>query len=131
MLKAKLGSFAIACMLGCTSLSPVYAFAAETNTESITLSENTQTQSDKKAAFDEMMKKATEKWNSLSAKQKTEVYSLIENEMKSEIKLMDKFVELGIIKKEDATAFKARLMERFSKLKESGEFPLARPKKQK
>jgi catalase len=131
MLRAKIGSLAIACMLGCVSLSPVYAFAAETNTESTTLSENTEKQKDKKAAFDEAMKQATEKWNSLSASQKAEVYSLIENEMKAEIKLMDKFVEFGIISKDDATAFTARLMERFSKMKDSGEFPLARPKNSK
>lgn len=131
MLKAKLGSFAIACLLGCASLSPVYAFAAETNAESVTLSENAQNQKDKKASFDKAMKEATDKWNSMSAKQKDEVYALIEDEMKSEIKLMDKFVELGIIEKRDATAFKARLMERFSKMKESGEFPLARPKSSK
>jgi hypothetical protein len=128
MLKAKLGSMAIACMLGCVSLSPVYAFAAETNTESITLSENNQSQQEKRAAFDDAMKKATEKWNSLSESQKAEVYSLIENEMKAEIKLMDKFAELGMIGKDDATALKARMMDRFSKMKSSGDFPLARPK---
>lgn len=131
MLRAKLGCLAITCMLGCVSLSPVYAFAAETNAESITLSENKQTQKDKKAAFEEAMKKATEKWNALTAEQKAEVYSLIENEMKAEIKLMDKFVELGIISKEDGTAFKAHMMERFSKMKESGNFPLSRPKSSK
>lgn len=130
MFRAKLGSFAIACMLGCASLNPVYAFAAETTAESVTMSENAQNQKDKKAAFDEAMKKATDKWNSLSAKQKSEVYALIENEMKSEIKLMDKFVEFEIIDKNDAAAFKARLMERFSKMKKGGEFPLAMPQKQ-
>lgn len=129
MLKAKLSSFAIACILGIMSIAPVYAYAAETDTKSITLSEKNQ--KDKKAAFEEAMKKATEKWNTLTASQKADVYALIENEMKAEIKLMDKFVELGIISKEDATALKARMMERFSKLKESGEFPLARPKSSK
>lgn len=131
MLKAKIGSLAIACMLFCGSIGPVCAFAAETNTESITLSENTQNQQDKNAAFDAAMKKATDKWNSLSASQKAEVYALIENEMKAEIKLMDKFVELGIISKEDTTALKARMMDRFSRMKSSGEFPLSRPKGRK
>lgn len=131
MLKAKLGSFAIACMIGCASLSPVYAFAAETKTESVTLSKDNQNQRDKKAAFEEAMKKATDQWNSLSDKQKNEVYTLIENEMKAEIQLIDKFAELGIVSKNDATAYKARLMERFSSMKQSGEFPLARPKRSK
>lgn len=128
MYKTKLCSFAIACMLGCASLSPIYAYAAETNTGSVTLSENNQGQQDKRAAFDEAMKKATETWNALSEKQKAEVYALIENEMKAEIKLMDKFVELGLINKEDSLAYKARMMERFKKLKDSGEFPLTRQK---
>jgi DNA-binding protein Fis len=130
MFKAKLRGFAIACMIGCVSLSPVYAFAAETNTESVTLSEKdkSQNQNDRKAAFDETMKKAMEKWNALTDQQKAEVYSLIENEMKAEIKLMDKLVEFEIINKEDATAFKARLMDRFNKIKESGQFPLSRQK---
>lgn len=131
MLKAKIGSLAIACMLLCQSIGPVSALAAETNTESITLSENTQNQQDKKAAFDDAMKKATEKWNSLSASQKAEVYSLIENEMKAEIKLMDKFAELGIISKDDVNALKARMMDRFSKMKSGGEFPLSKPKGRK
>lgn len=130
MFKAKLGGLALACLLGCASLSPVYTFAAETNTESITLSENTQGQ-DKKAAFDDAMKQATDKWNSLSASQKAEVYSLIENEIKAQIRLMDKFVELGIINKDDATALKARMMDRFKKMKDSGEFPLGRPRSSK
>jgi polyhydroxyalkanoate synthesis regulator phasin len=128
MYKAKICSFALACMIGLGSLSPMYAYASETNTESVTLSENDKSQKDKKAAFDEAMKKATDTWNKLTDKQKAEVYSLIENEMKSEIKLMDKLVELGMINKEDAMTFKARMMERFKKLKESGEFPLTRQK---
>lgn len=130
MSKAKFRGFAIACIMGCVSLSPVYAFAAETNTESVTLSEKdkSQNQNDKKAAFDDAMKKATDKWNTLTAQQKADVYSLIEDEIKSEIKLMDKLVDLGIINKEDASSFKARLMDRFNKLKESGEFPLGRQK---
>ncbi len=131
MLKTKLGSFALACMLGCASISPVYAFAAETKTESVTLSENDQNQKDRRAAFEEAMKKATVQWNSLSEKQKGEVYALIENEMKAEIQLIDKLAELGIVSKDDATAYKARLMDRFSRMKKSGEFPLARPKRSK
>ncbi|MDD3173794.1 MAG: DUF2680 domain-containing protein [Herbinix sp.] len=130
MLKAKLRGFAIASMVGCLSLTPAYAFAAETNTESVTLSEmdKNQNQNDKKAAFDEAMKKATEKWNALTDKQKAEVYSLIENEIKSEIKLMDKLVEFEIINKEDASSYKARMLERFKQLKDSGGFPLTKQK---
>lgn len=131
MYKAKLCSFAIAGLMGFVSLSPIYAYAAETNTESVTLSEKDKDQKDKKAAFEEAMKKATEKWNTLTEKQKAEVYVLIENEMKAEIKLIDKLVEFDIISKEDATTFKARMMEKFKKLKDSGEFPLTKQKETK
>lgn len=133
MNKTKFCSIAIAFVIGCTSLSPITAYAAETNTESITLSQNEQGQKDRRAAFEDSMKKAADQWNTLSDKQKAEVYALIENEMKSEIKLMDKLVEFGIITKEDSSAFKGRMLERFKKIKSSGEFPLTRhrgPKKQ-
>lgn len=128
MLKAKFCGFAIACIMGCAAINPVYAYAADTKTESVTLSPKGKTQKDKKAAFDEAMNKASEKWTALNEKQKAEVYALIEDEIKAEIRLMDKLLEFGIISKEDATTFKARMMERFKKVKESGEFPLARPK---
>lgn len=130
--KAKFRGFAIACILGCLSLSPVYAFAAETNSESVTLSDNKdQNQRDRKAAFDDAMKRATDKWNALSDKQKAEVYALIEDEMKAEMRLMDKLVEFDIISKEDASAFKAHMMNKFNKLRESGQFPLTRQKNSK
>lgn len=131
MLRAKLCSFAIAGIIGCASLSPVNAFADETKSESITLSEKNDSQKDKKAAFEEAMKRATEKWNALTDKQKSEVYNLIEDEMKAEMKLMDKLVEFEIISKEDATAFKAHLMTRFKEIKDSGQFPLIRQKPSK
>jgi DNA-binding protein Fis len=132
MVKAKFRGFAIACIAACLSLSPVSAFAAETNTESVTLSDNkNQNQNDKKAAFDDAMKKATDKWNALTDKQKAEVYALIEDEIKAEMRLMDKLVEFGIINKEDASAFKAHIMNKFNKLRESGQFPLSRQRSSK
>lgn len=131
MNKTKFCSFALACIIGCTSISPLYAYAAETNTESVTLSESSKSQKDRHAAFDAAMKKATEKWNTLSEIQKAEIYALIEDEMKSEIRLMDKLVELDIISKSDGSAFNARLLERFKKMKDSGEFPLTRNKPSK
>jgi hypothetical protein len=128
MYKAKLCSFAIACMVGLVGISPMTTFAAETNTESATLSETDKDQKDKKAAFEEKMIQASEKWDSLTMKQKEEVYSLLENEMKAEIKLMNKLVTLGVMQKEDVEVFKAHMLETFSKVKESGEFPLLRQK---
>ena len=131
MLKAKLCSFAMAGIIGCGGFLPMYANAAETNQESVTLSDKNDNQKDRKAAFRESMEKANEKWNSLSAQQKDEVYALIEDEMKAEIKLLDKLVEFDIISKDDATAVKGHLMGRFGQLKKSGEFPFMRQRSEK
>jgi len=51
--------------------------------------------------------------------------------MKSEIKLMEKLVDLGIISKEDASKIITRMQEKLNELKKSGGFPLARPKQEK
>lgn len=128
MYKAKLSGFAIACMMGLIGISPNATLAAETNTESVTLSEKSKNHNEKKAAFEEKMKKANENWKALTPKQKEEVYSLLENEMLDETKLMDKLVEFGVIAKEDVEIMKAHMLERFNKIKESGEFPLLRRK---
>lgn len=122
MLKAKIYSFAIACMVGAFGISPVTTFAAETNIETVTVSES-KNGNNNRAAFEEKMIKASEKWNTLSDKQKQEVYSLLENEIKDEGILMDKLVELGVFEKADVDMYKTRLNEKFNQLKQSGEFP--------
>lgn len=124
MNRTKLYGFAIACLLGVIGISPVTIFAAETNTDTITMTEKNNDHKGKKAAFDEKLKKAGEKWNALTAKQKNEVYTLMENKMKEDNKLMDKLVELGVMEKVDADAVKAHMSEKYEKVKESGEFPL-------
>lgn len=126
MLKAKLCSFAIAGLIGCASFLPMSAYATETNNESVTLSEKNDNHKERKAAFEESIKKANQKWNSLTAQQKAEVYALIEDEMKSEMRLLDKLAEFEIISKEDAAAVKGHLMSRFGEIKKSGEFPFMR-----
>lgn len=126
MNKTKLGSLTIACMIGLVGLNPMTSYAATTNTESATLTEMNQNQKNTRAAFEEKMKKSTEKWNSLTAKQKEEVYALIEKDMQTQNQLMDKLVEFGVIEKADAELIKAHLLDRYTRLKESGEFPFAR-----
>ena len=128
MRKTKLSGFAIACIVGLVGLFPVSTFAAETNTESVTLSEKDKSQKENRAAFDEKMRIANEKWNTLSAKQKNEVYALLESKLKEENRLMDKLVELGVMEKVDADTLKAHMSENFNKVKASGEFPLLRKK---
>lgn len=131
MYKAKLCGFAIASMIGLVGISPINSFAAETNKESITLSETSSDQKDLKAAFEMKMKKANEKWKSLTTKQKDEVYALIENEIQVEKNLMDKLVEFGVMEKADAAILKTNMMNKFNQLKESGEFPLFKQKSNK
>ncbi len=129
--KRKLCGFAIAGMIGFLSISPITTFAAETNTESVTQSEMNKDQKDEKAAFKEKMKKASDKWKTLTSKQKEEVYALIENEMEVENKLMDKLVEFDVLEKEDAELIKTHMLDGFNKMKESGEFPFIRQKGKK
>jgi hypothetical protein len=128
MYKAKLCGFAIAGMIGFASLTPITTFAAETNTESVTLSETGGDQKELRAAFEKKMQKANEKWKSLTAEQKNEIYSMLENEMQIEMKLMDKLVEFGVMEQQDATILRTFMTDKFNKLKQSGEFPLYRQK---
>ena len=129
MYKAKLCGFAIASMIGFASMSPINAFAAETNKESVTLSETSSDQKELKASFENKMEKANEKWNSLTAEQKNEIYSMLESEMQIEMNLMDKLVEFGVMEKQDAIILRTYMMDKFNRLKESGDFPLYRQKR--
>lgn len=131
MFKSKICGFAIAFMIGCVSISPVNAYAAETNSESVTLSENNKDQKDQRTAFEDVLNKANEKWSTLTDKQKAEVYALLEKEMKAEFKLMDKLVEFGVFQKEDAAYIKTRMNEKLNEIKQNGVFPLAMPKRNK
>lgn len=126
MYKAKLFGFAAACILGLGSISPITVLAADTKTESVAVSEKDSNQKDNRAAFDEAMKKANEKWNALSKTQKDQVYTLVENEMKAEVQLFDKLAELGVMEKNDVAVIKTHMLERLNQLKASGEFPFVR-----
>lgn len=131
MNKAKLSSFAIAGAIGLASLSPITTVAAETKTESTTQAEiktDCKDCKDKKAEFDKKMKAAREKWSSLSQMQKDEVYSLLENNMRENNKVLDKLVELKVLEQTDVDVLKANQATKYQKMKESGEFPLLRGK---
>jgi 3-hydroxyacyl-CoA dehydrogenase len=128
MYQAKLFGIAAACVLGLSSVSPAVAYAAEANAESTTLSENEKSQKGGRAAFEDAMRKAVEKWNTLTDNQKAEVYALVEDEMKAEMRLLDKLVELCVMEKNDVSLLKNRMQERFNQLKASGEFPFVKQK---
>lgn len=134
MYKAKLFGFAIACILGLGSLSPITARAADMQTESAAASERDKNQKSNRTSFDEVMRKANEKWNALSDSQKEQVYTLLENEMKAEMQLFDKLAELGVMESNDVAAIKSHLQDRLNQIKASGEFPFVRqrgPKRSK
>ncbi len=130
MSKSKLCGFAFACVLGIFAMNPIPA-AAEDNSESLTLSQKNKDQQDQRAAFEDAVKNAIEKWGTLNDKQKAEVYTLLENEMKAEYSLLDKLVELGVFNKEDATFIKERMQEKLNSIKKSGDFPLAKPQRER
>lgn len=128
MNRIKLCGLALAGMIALTGLGTITANAAETNTESATLSEGNKGKNSKDAAFDQKIKKAESAWQSLTPEQKEEVYKLLETEMDDEAKLLDKMVELKVLDKEDAARFKAFKTQKLEKLRENGEFPLMKKK---
>lgn len=135
MSRVKVCSMAIACLVSIIGMSPISTFAAETDSESVTLTETDEIQQDKKEEqkdiFRDKKKEAREKWDTLSEKQKDEVYQLLEKNMKIQYEIMDKLVDLGVLHKEDVTVMKANMAERLERAKEKGEFPLFKEKKRK
>ena len=129
MLKSKLFGLAIASMVGWLYMSPIDAQASETNSESVTLSESSKDQRDTKPPqYEDSLQKAIDKWSTLTNRQKAEVYALLEKEMKAEIKLVNKLVDLGVLDESDANAITTRMQDKLAELKKSGEFPLSRPR---
>ncbi|MDF2906063.1 MAG: hypothetical protein K0R34_1384 [Herbinix sp.] len=128
MLKARLFGLAIATAVVITGISPVTASAAAADTQTVELLEKDKDHKGNRALFEEKMNNAIKKWNTLTTEQKKDVYALLENEIKVQNKILDKLVDLGVMTKEDAVMLKLERMQRYNKLKESGEFPLMKPK---
>lgn len=64
-----------------------------------------------------------ERWQSLKAEEKAQVYTLFEQRIKDDNAVLDKLVELGIVDSDKADRIKQYRLERFEKQKENGEFP--------
>lgn len=126
MWKGKLCCFVVACSLGLVGSSSMAVAAQEPESVTVILSDDEQKAD--RAAMEKKMKEASEQWDALSYKQKEDVYYLVEEQLKSEFKIINKLVELKVIAKEDAVILKATMMAKFSKLKESGDFPLPKHK---
>ena len=129
MNKMKLCGLALAGFIGLTGLGTITVNAADTNTESATLSEVKNDRDSKDAAFDEKIQKAENAWQSLTKEQKEDIYALLEAEMDDEAKLLDKMVEYKVLDKSDSDRFKAIKTQKLKKLRENGEFPLMKRKK--
>ncbi|MDF2484373.1 MAG: hypothetical protein K0R46_541 [Herbinix sp.] len=127
MYKTRLFGLAIAIVVAILGFGPITAFAAEADTRTVVMSEKDKDHKGNRALFEEKMNNAIKKWNTLTTEQKKDVYALLEDEMKAQNKLLDKLVDLGVIAKEDAMMLMLERMDRFTKMKESGEFPLLKP----
>lgn len=131
MFKTRLFGVVAALAVMISGVTPVTASAAETDTGTMTLSEKDKDHKGSRALFEEKVNKAIRKWNTLSADQKNEVYTLLEEESKAQDKVLDKLAELGVMDKKDTERMKSRRADYMKKLKESGDFPLFRQRGRK
>lgn len=67
---------------------------------------------------------AKSNWEKLNEKQKQEVYALIGERAAAEVRLMEKYAELGIIDQTVLARFREKLGEKLDAIKDSGELPL-------
>jgi uncharacterized protein YlbG (UPF0298 family) len=126
MFKARLFGIVAAVAIIINGVTPVTAFAAETDTGTMTLSEKDANHKGSRALYEEKINKAIQKWNTLTAAQKNDVYALLDVERKAQDKVLDKLAELGVMDKKDTEGMKSRRADYMKKLKESGDFPLLR-----
>jgi ribosomal protein S20 len=131
MLKTRLFGIVAAIAVTVIGVTPVTAFAAETDTGTMTLSEKDKDHKGSRALFEEKVNEAIKKWNTLSTDQKNEVYTLLDEERKAQDKVLDKLAELGVMDKKDTERMKSRRADHMKKLKESGDFPLLRQRGRK
>ncbi|OJU12147.1 MAG: hypothetical protein BGN88_05955 [Clostridiales bacterium 43-6] len=78
---------------------------------------------EEKASLKAEFQAVKDKLGSLTDKQKAEIYGLMEKKNADEKLLIDKYVELGILSADKADTLKAKISERFSKMKENGTVP--------
>ena len=131
MLKTRLFGAAIACAVAMIGLNPAAAFAADTDTQTEVKPKNDENRKESKALYEEKMNNAIRKWDALTADQKDEVYTLMEEEIKQQDKLLDKLAELGVMDKKDVKKLQSGRTEWFNKMRQSGKFPLLKQKGRK
>ncbi|MGF7145802.1 23S rRNA G2069 N7-methylase RlmK/C1962 C5-methylase RlmI [Anaerotaenia torta] len=128
MYKTRLFVLAAVVMAAMPGIHPVAAMASQAPEQTEQLPEKNKDRKANRALFEEKMNNAIKKWDTLTIDQKNEVYALVENEMTAQDKILDKLTDLGVMAKEDAVMIKTERMNRLNRIRESGEFPLMRPK---
>lgn len=107
------------CVVAALSTFGVSAAGLETSVTDGTAMQTAQAQ-DWKAKADA----AKAKWKTLPEKQKAEVYALMDQKMADDIKIMEKYRDLGIIDDEVLNRFKEKYVEKADAIRKSGELPL-------
>ena len=113
----------------------VFAFAgtstAATTTTSPGLWNRTTLTTEQKAAMDEQCQQQMEqrdavlaKWNALTAAQKNEIYDLKEKASAIDSKIIDKYLEYGIVDQPTADNMKTMMNERNAQMRTDGQFPM-------
>ncbi len=64
---------------------------------------------EQKQEFEAKYKEAQEKFNALSTEEKNELYDLYDKVNVAKVKLLDKYVELGLLSKEEAEAIQKHM----------------------
>lgn len=72
--------------------------------------------------FEAKYKEAQEKFDALSDKQKKEIYDLYDKVNVAKVKLLDKYVEFGLLSKEDAEAMQKHMAKWAEKAREEQQF---------
>lgn len=78
------------------------------------------------AKRDEMIKNQQErqtKWEALTEEQKQEVYSIVDESVSAKVKLIDKYLELGLITADEATELKNKINEKNTEMKNNKSMP--------
>ena len=64
-----------------------------------------------------------ERWNELSDQEKSEVYEILNDRAQTEIALLEKYVQLGLLNEKEAREIQNKIEERKESAKEKGLFP--------
>ena len=64
-----------------------------------------------------------ERWKELSDQEKSEVYEILDERAQTEIALLEKYVQLGLLNEKEAREIQNKIEERMESAKEKGLFP--------